>query len=281
MKVKLCAFSFVLLALFAGCKSPPKDTTAPPAVVEDAKDTGLVGQVESAREAAIAAKADETFPGELASVNGRFDALKQRLGSRSPNSAQSAELQDLLLRYQALEMASSAEYRKARVDGLEFAQYDNASYDKGEAALAAFKAADIQSESAQTLYDNALAARDAYTAVLNAGFIAAAEKARAAALSSKSKADSIKAGVAARDAYVNAGTYFRTGDENMANKLPEAALADFQTAGVSYEEIYADVLARRNAAQAAIQRAEQRARDVEAFAAEADELAPLEEGEAE
>ena len=67
----------------------------------------------------------------------------------------------------------------------------------------------------------------------------------------------------------------------MANKLPEAALADFQTAGVSYEEIYADVLARRNAAQAAIQRAEQRARDVEAFAAEADELAPLEEGEAE
>jgi hypothetical protein len=190
-------------------------------------------------------------------------------------------LRDLLLRYQALEMAANAQYRKERVDGLDFAQYDKASYDKGESALAAFVAANAQTENAQALYDNALAARDSYTAVLLAGFTAAAEKARADALSSKSKADSIKAGVAAREAYANAGTYFRTGDENMANKLPEAALADFQVARVSYEEIYADVLARRNAAQAAIERAEQRAREVEVFAVEADQLAPLEEGEAE
>jgi hypothetical protein len=301
MKIKILMFLLIISIVIFGCKSSPKTDDASsltdssqstvtdvPAVstptdIPDvtSRNTALLAEVQSARDAAITARADEACPDALAALDTMFESVKSEASANMTSPTATVKLEDLLLRYKALEQAAQAAYAKERVDGLEFAQYDRVNYAKGEAALALLNTADAEKDNAQLLLTNATVARDSYNAVLFAGFTVAADKARQSALSSKSKADSIKAGVAAQAAYGNAGAYFRTGDENISNKLPEAAVADFQTAHTTYEQIYEEVLARRNAAQTAIQKAEQKAQEVETFAVEADAIAPLDTTEAE
>jgi hypothetical protein len=261
--------------------SPADSTsTAPPSTaVTDvaARNAALLAEAQAAHDAAIAANAEQSCPDQLAALDALFDTVKKDAAANPASPDVSAKLLDIAQRYKALEKTAQALYLKERVDGLEFAPYDSASYAKGEAALALLTAADVQSAPAQTLLDNATVAFDSYSAVLFAGFSAEADKAKQAADASKAKADSVKASVAAREAYAGASNYYREGQANIADRLPEAAVADFQAAQIAFEEVYEDVLARREAALAAIRKAEQAAQDVEDFAREADEIAPLEE----
>lgn len=259
MKNRLLLFLLIAGALVAGCNSAPKDQSAESGV-------DLLTQTRSARDDAVSAGADERHPQTLAALDKSLEASQKS----------SKKLRDLLLRYQALEQASSAAYKKERVDGLGFAQSDAASYQAGETAMAAFAAANKEKDSAEKLLATAKTANSSYSATLFAGFSSEATKAREEAVASRSNADIVKADVAAKGAYANAGNYFQAGDDNLANKLPEAALADFQIARVSYEEICEDVLLRRDTAVRAIVRAEQRAQEVEDFAIEADAIVPLE-----
>jgi hypothetical protein len=266
----------------AGGTSPasptsPAGSTPTTPTTPAARNAALLAEAQAARDAAIAANADQSCPDQLAALDTLFDAVKKDAAANPASPDVGAKLLDATQRYKALEKASQALYIKERVDGLGFAPYDSASYAKGEAALALLAAADVKNASTQMLLDNATAAYDSYSTVLFAGFSAEADKAKRAADASKAKADSIKASVAAREAYGRAANYYREGQGNITNRLPEAAIADFQAAQTAFEEVYEDVLARREAALAAIRKAEQTAQDVENFAREADEIAPLEE----
>jgi predicted small secreted protein len=253
MKVKFFIGLLIAAVLVAGCNSTPK------------AGGDILSSVQDARQSAITAGAGERYPETMTALD----------ASLADSQSKKTQLQDLLWRYLALEQASAAAYKKGRVDGLGFAGYDEESYRQGEESLAKFDAADRENGRASDLFNTAKTANDSYGAVLIAGFSIEADKARGEALAGKAKAEDVKADIAAKDAYAGAGEYFSRGDENIEKKLPEAALADFQIARVAYEEIHEEVLRRRETAREAIARAEQRAKEVEEFAAEADTIAPL------
>jgi hypothetical protein len=152
MKVKIFIFLLIAAAFVAGCASAPKSES-------DAQEGDILSRVQDARESAVAAGADERYPETLSALD----------ASLAANQKKNAKLEDLLLRYQALEQASAAADKKERVDGQNFAQYDGESYREGEESLAAFDAADKEKGPAAELLATAKKANDSYDAVLLAG----------------------------------------------------------------------------------------------------------------
>lgn len=218
-----------------------------------------VPAVQAARDAAVSAGADSRYPEPLAALDALLTAAK--------NDAK--KLQDVLLRYQALEQVSTALSKKDRADGLNFSQYNLPSYQAGEKAIAAFEKANKAKASTSSLTTTAKTADDSYAAVLFAGFTAQAVQERVYAAESKAKADGAQAAVAVKDIYAKAENSLNAGDTNVANSLPEAALADFKAARASYEESFENVEKRKEEATQAIAAAEERVVEADAFAADA------------
>ena len=102
-----------------------------------------------------------------------------------------------------------------------------------------------------------------------------AREARDAAVEAKKNADSVKAGVARKDEYKAYAKLIQDGDNHFVTKAPDKAYESYKEAKEKFEALFNDVSEKRAEAQRRIEEAKAKVKDVEQFAGEADDVAPL------
>ena len=290
--MKKSVFSFfnaVLISVFffISCASAPKaEEQLPEEVLEDVNtvedvieevttvdNSSALEQADLARQAAIDANADKVAPIQFAAT----DALLKTLQAQAETGVDvSIGLKDVQTRYEALEKYAKAMDTKARVDELGFASYDQASYDKGNQAIA-----DLQNLFSETnilssaMLEKANEAYSSFNSVLIGAFKKLAKEERNGAFAAKRDADSVKAAVAEKAAYGKAVEDFKKGDSNYAMQNPEAALKNYQSAKGQFEVLFKTVSEKREAAQKAMEAAKNAVLETQNYAANADKEAPL------
>lgn len=284
--MKKSVFSFlnaVLISVFffISCASAPKaEEQIPEEVLEDViqeattvDNSSALEQADLARQAAIDAKADKVAPVQFAAT----DALLKTLQAQAETGVDvSIGLKDVQTRYEALEKYAKAMDAKSRVDELGFASYDQATYDKGNQAIA-----DLQNLFSETnilssaMLEKANEAYSSFNSVLIGAFKKLAKEERIGAFSAKKDADSVKAAVAEKDSYGKAVEDFKKGDSNYAMQNPEAALKSYQSAKGQFEVLFKTVSEKREAAQKAMEAAKNAVLETQNYAATADKEAPL------
>ncbi|MBQ1970991.1 MAG: hypothetical protein II223_00945 [Treponema sp.] len=290
--MKKSVFSFfnaVLISVFffISCASAPKaEEQLPEEVLEDVNtvedvieevttvdNSSALEQADLARQAAIDANADKVAPIQFAAT----DALLKTLQAQAETGVDvSIGLKDVQTRYEALEKYAKAMDAKARVDELGFASYDQATYDKGNQAIA-----DLQNLFSETnilssaMLEKANEAYSSFNSVLIGAFKKLAKEERNGAFAAKRDADSVKAAVAEKAAYGKAVEDFKKGDSNYAMQNPEAALKNYQSAKGQFEVLFKTVSEKREAAQKAMEAAKNAVLETQNYAATADKEAPL------
>lgn len=308
-KRKLVFFLSVLCAiLFLSCSSTPEVepvTEETPAVeeapvveepvqpVETVKESNepdyaaqnqqLLDKVLSARDMAIVAGANDRFSEQFAAFDEKLSNLKGQLEANPADQTISAQLQDALDMYQAFEQLSLALTTKERIDSLDFAAYDQTSYDTGvksvEDIYSMYETQD--SVSGSVLLEKSSIALTSFSTALVTGFKTLSNSERTAALQVKDQADEIKANKAAKDEYAVATLKFSQADANFAQSNFEDSYNGFSQAHMDFQSILTTVTEKRNAALEAIERAKQRELEVSQYAEQADTIAPLESVETE
>lgn len=282
-------FNVILISVFffISCASAPKaEEQLPEEVLEDVNtvedvieevttvdNSSALEQADLARQAAIDANADKVAPIQFAAT----DALLKTLQAQAETGVDvSIGLKDVQTRYEALEKYAKAMDTKARVDELGFASYDQASYDKGNQAIA-----DLQNLFSETnilssaMLEKANEAYSSFNSVLIGAFKKLAKEERNGAFAAKRDADSVKAAVAEKAAYGKAVEDFKKGDSNYAMQNPEAALKNYQSAKGQFEVLFKTVSEKREAAQKAMEAAKNAVLETQNYAANADKEAPL------
>ena len=282
-------FNVILISVFffISCASAPKaEEQLPEEVLEDVNavedvieevttvdNSSALEQADLARQAAIDANADKVAPIQFAAT----DALLKTLQAQAETGVDvSIGLKDVQTRYEALEKYAKAMDAKARVDELEFASYDQATYDKGTQAIA-----DLQNLFSETnilssaMLEKANEAYSSFNSVLIGAFKKLAKEERNGAFAAKKDADSVKAAVAEKDSYGKAVEDFKKGDSNYAMQNPEAALKNYQSAKGQFEVLFKTVSEKREAAQKAMEAARNAVLETQNYAATADKEAPL------
>ena len=258
----------------------PKEEPAPepepepepePAPMEEPKDfseanTELMAKLAEARDRAAAAGAKSAYPAEWKGAENDYAKLQADMAA-DPKADYSERIKDLTARYDAMDKASQALAMKKRADSLDSEDVDKTAYKAGEDALAKYGA---EGDSA-----SANAAYNAYKSVLDKAFRAMAGRARNAALGAKKNADSVKAGVSQKESYGQAADIFKKADSDYVTQNSEQACKEYQEAEKAFTKLYETVAARRAAAQAAIDRARQKADATASYASDADSIAPL------
>ena len=227
----------------------------------------LLEKLEEARNKAVEADAKYYYPKEFDATDTKSEQVKKDTEA-NPNTDYSADITDLIARYEALAKASEAQRMKKRADEMDFSAFDKAAYDAGASALDRFAQDDTGASQLADAYES-------YKLLLNKGFVALAGKERNAALEAKKLADSVKAGVSQKETYGQAADAFKKADSAYVTKDIEAAYEGYKSSKETYNDLYEKVSAARAAAQAAIERAKQRAADSANYATDADEIAPL------
>ena len=290
--MKKSVFSFlnaVLISVFffISCASAPKaEEQLPEEVLEDVNtvedvieevttvdNSSALEQADLARQAAIDANADKVAPIQFAAT----DALLKTLQAQAETGVDvSIGLKDVQTRYEALEKYAKAMDAKSRVDELGFASYDQATYDKGNQAIA-----DLQNLFSETnilssaMLEKANEAYSSFNSVLIGAFKKLAKEERNGAFAAKRDADSVKAAVAEKAAYGKAVEDFKKGDSNYAMQNPESALKNYQSAKGQFEVLFKTVSEKREAAQKAMEAAKNAVLETQNYAANADKEAPL------
>lgn len=282
-------FNVILISVFffISCASAPKaEEQLPEEVLEDVNtvedvieevttvdNSSALEQADLARQAAIDANADKVAPIQFAAT----DALLKTLQAQAETGVDvSIGLKDVQTRYEALEKYAKAMDTKARVDELGFASYDQATYDKGNQAIA-----DLQNLFSETnilssaMLEKANEAYSSFNSVLIGAFKKLAKEERNGAFAAKRDADSVKAAVAEKAAYGKAVEDFKKGDSNYAMQNPEAALKNYQSAKGQFEVLFKTVSEKREAAQKAMEAAKNAVLETQNYAATADKEAPL------
>ena len=132
----------------------------------------------------------------------------------------------------------------------------------------------MQAAGAQTLA-KAQEAYDTYASLLLTEYTRLLTDIRNKVLNKKKEADSIKSAVADKENYEQAMTVFTAADENAQSGKFQDAKSGYETTYELFCEVYDRVLEKRQAAAAAIERAKQKADEVEQYATEADLITPI------
>lgn len=243
-------------------------------IVNEQIDSATLEAVEDARAKALEAGADKYAADLLNMCDAAYEMLKSQSDAGQNVGIALADLQK---RYQALAQYSNAVKAKERIDELNFASYDQKSYDEGCEALDSFKNfSSINDVLAATMLEKADTAYANLKNVLQAGFKVLAKQERTNAFAAKQKADGIKAAVASKENYSNAVTEFRAGDSSYAMQNPEAAYNHWVSSTKMFNELYTEVSEKREAALKAMEEARSRVLESQNYAATADAEVPLE-----
>ena len=249
MKKKYVAFlcGAAIPLLLASCASKPKPAPESEPVQEEIEEV----------------PAAEETPAEEPQVN-QDDEEARRLAEENARKS-------------ALEKYQNALAAKAKIDENGFASYDQADYDSGSESLSAFSEKKDSDSSAEELLALADDAYGKFLNVLNRAYKKLAKDARTQAFVSKRNADSVKAGVAAKEDYAKATEEFKSGDTNYAMQNPESAYNHYVAAKEQFDVLYGSISEKRAAAQKAIDEAKAKVEESTRYALNADSEKPLTE----
>ena len=284
-KIIFIFFAGALAFLFLSCGSTPKKETLPkdePKIEKpdmSSKDKSKpdsedeLSKAESARQAAIDAGAEKIAPAQFAAVEALFKNLREQSKAGLDTSSALKDIQD---RYSALAEYSKAVSAKKKIDDNGFASYEPQKYDAGKASLREMENLFSKSNvTGSSMLSTAKQARTSFDSVLFSAYKKLAKDERVEAFMAKAKADGIKAGAAAKDAYNNAVQEFKSGDSSYSMQNPEAAFNHYSNAKVEFSAVYATVLSAREAAQKAMEEAKNKVMESASYAQKADAEAPL------
>lgn len=291
----VCAFS--ALSFFA-CKSTPEEEPAP--VEEEQQEVesevqeeipeesvepeleaqdfseankSLLSDVENARQSAIDSGADKNAAQAFALTEAEYNTAK--LSVQTSTEDMSKLLGDLKNRYDALNLFSQAKSLKNRIDELNFASYDQNSYDEGSKILEELSDPKSLVAFGSTWSSNAQKAKSDFEKVLDLGFRAVARDERTQAFKAKRNADEVKASVSRKADYDKAVSQFSLGDSKYVTKDPEGSIENYRTAKDEFTRLYEEISVLRAKAQAAVDEAKNRVAQSESTAQTADEEVPL------
>lgn len=258
---------------------PAVDTEALARAAELAADSArLMAELAAAQELAVAAGSEALFPDQFAKISAEYDALvkAQQENPDKDYRNQIENLRDVYLAMTKLAQALQARERLVAA-GLEDADPEN--FQRGEDAVAQAEALYNEGAPGFQLIQQATIAYDSYSTILAANLTIMCEAQREQALAAKEKADSIKSAMAAKEDYAAAELVLTNADAAYAIKSYEQAYDGYVAATNDFTAIYDDVFVRRAIAEEAIRRAKERVDTSAAIAAEADEIAPLQDEE--
>lgn len=292
MALFVCAFS--ALSFFA-CKSTPEEEPAPveevsqeetevevPEKTEEPEpevqdfseaNKSLLESVESARQSAIDSGADKNAAEAFALTEAEYNTAK--LSVQTSTQDMSKLLGDLKNRYDALNLFSQAKSLKNRIDELNFASYDQNSYDEGSKILEELSDPKSLVAFGSTWSSNAQKAKGNFEKVLDLGFRAIARDERTQAFKAKRNADEVKASVSRKADYDKAVAQFSAGDSKYVTKDPEGSIENYKNAKDEFTRLYEEISVLRAKAQAAVDEAKNRVAQSESTAQVADEEVPL------
>lgn len=294
--------SVSLILLITGCSSTPEaepEVVAPvteeiaDAIVEEsgvdeeaaaqaallAADTArLMAELTAAREAAEAVGADTRFPDEFAKISAEYEALL-KAQQENPREDYRSQIENLRDSYLALAKLAQAMDMRERIVSAGLQDVDPENFQKGDTALDQAQKLNAEGVAGAQLNEQATIAYDAYFSILAANYEALCQSQRERALAAKEKADSIKSAMAAKDAYAAATGVLSSAESAFTLKNYESAYDNFVKATNDFTAIYDEVFVRRATAEEAIRRAQKKIDASAALAAEADEIAPLQEEE--
>lgn len=293
--VMLVLASLLLLAFFS-CKSSDKNQTNAPkssfsgatntapveTVVEEPNDEinnetneteTLLDQAMVARQVAIDAGADVLLDEQFADADAKYNELLSR---NEAGENVDAELKDIASRFNAYAEYAKAVNAKDKIDKYGLANYDQNAYNEGVRLLDQVRP-EIEDVNAnpETAFADAQAANASLQKVLFAGYKAKAKEERMHAFEAKQNADSVYAAVAQKEKYEAGVQNFRDGDASYAMQNPEASFNHYQEARTTFEELFAEISDKRAEAEKAIDEAKARVAESAAYAAQADNQAPL------
>ncbi len=295
--------SVSLILLITGCSSTPEaepEVVAPvteeiaDAIVEEsgvdeeaaaqaallAADTArLMAELTAAREASEAVGADTRFPDEFAKISAEYEALL-KAQQENPSEDYRSQIENLRDSYLALAKLAQAMDMRERIVSAGLQDVDPENFQKGDTALDQAQKLNAEGVAGAQLNEQATIAYDAYFSILAANYEALCQSQRERALAAKEKADSIKSAMAAKDAYAAATGVLSSAESAFTLKNYESAYDNFVKATNDFTAIYDEVFVRRATAEEAIRRAQKKIDASAALAAEADEIAPLQEDEA-
>ena len=250
----------------------PSSSAVDSAVV--AANKRLLTTVRTARSGAVAEGANRAYADAFNALEKERAELTDAVNAED-GTDYSAQLRELANKYRALERLAKAKDLKQKVDDNNFADSDIVSYTAGVDALEASEKLLSENADGTALLTNATTAYNSFRKILETKFAALAKEERTAAFNAKKKADDVRCAVAAKEEYNAAVDAFRKGDSAFVTNDPEGAYESYHTAKESFLSMADDIGVKRAAAQAAIERAKNRAQESNAVAKQADKDAPL------
>ncbi len=175
----------------------------------------------------------------------------------------------------ATKSAENAKSMKEKIENLSLQGYNELSYVAGLVALEGYDAQVRDNAAASEKLVSAMLAEKKFTDVLNSAFSKLALEKKADVKAIREKALEIKADKADKVGYEAAQLLYTTADEYSELKDYENSYNYYVKALEAFDDVYSNVSAKRQAALEAIERAKNKADDVDEFAAEADKIAPL------
>lgn len=171
----------------------------------------------------------------------------------------------------------SALSNKEKIEKMEFQVYDQSSYEEGLKALEEYRALVDSGAPIEEQLAMARNANLAFKTVLDKGYMDLAGKKKAEVVEVRKNALAIKADKAGKKEFDNAQLAYMSAENAFVNKSYEASYESYCKAFDLFSSLYEDISAKRALAQQAIERAKEKAAQVDEFAVQADEIAPLPE----
>lgn len=236
---------------------------------------GMEESIKAARDAAVAAGAEDYYPEQFALADQAADEARAAKDAGDLQAAyDKANL--ALMRYQTLERLMLALEMKEKVDENEFQSVSPDEYARAGERHADGVAA-YGTEDAAAL-DAATESLALYKSVNNKGFEGLTKDMIVKADEIRALCDSIKAEKTMKDAYAEAATSYSKGASFAQSNDFEPAYEAYSEAAVGFTDVYQEASLKRNSAEAAMQRAKEKQASSADLARKADEVAPIPEG---
>jgi tetratricopeptide (TPR) repeat protein len=175
----------------------------------------------------------------------------------------------------ATKSAENAKSMKEKIENLSLQGYNELSYAAGLVALEGYDKLVEENAGAAEKLATANLAEKKFSEVLNSAFSKLSSEKKAEVKAIREKALEIKSDKADKVGYEAAQLLYTTADEYTELKDYENSYNYYVKALEAFDDVYNNVSAKRQAALEAIERAKNKANNVDEFAAEADKIAPL------
>ncbi len=192
---------------------------------------------------------------------------------------QEPEISEEELLASATKAAANASLMKEKIENLSLAGYNEDSYKQGLSALESYNSLVAENGSASDKLDKATLAEKEFSEVLQSAFSKLASEKKSEVKQIREKALEIKSDKADKVGFGAAQLLYTTAEESSVTKDYENAYNYYVKALEAFSDVYNNVSSKRQAALEAIERAKNKADDVDEFAAEADKIAPISTGD--